>query len=679
MLTVSNELTELIGQRIPDVVSDGVVADTGYVVEGVLGAGGMAVAFLVRVADDVHARPGQPAPGTRCVLKVLLPEIVVREAKVARLSFKKEVVALARLADKKPPSPFVVRWLDAGEMPAAFEGQAVRLPWCVLELVDGRPLGTTLEERLANTHGPLEPTRAAALIEGIVRGLRAIHAVGLVHRDLKPSNVLVCGEPPHEIPKITDFGVARAAGVGDTFDVSVGTSGYCALEQLEGKRPGGGDAIGPWSDVFALGAILYEILTRAEMFPAPNAMGYVGKVLARNYVRLAARGDLGPSWQTPHGEALARELDVVLDRATSPRSPGGSVIGNYVSLPMRHRDVDELLDELEPLLERVRELGRGVRPASVQRVADRHVHRWEWTVSEPAPVALDGAAVRSDGAVLAAGSARSGGKTLWFFDPSSGGRWSELPRRNAESPPLAVLHGGLGTFVVVRQDGEVEVLPGGGGAFSYRLPVPVRAVTALAGDPLGTAFLAVQSGGGVLGVGDSLVLRMRGRAASPFARLGRTRVSSLALADDVLIAAGSADDARGEEAFVAALDRLGQATAWPPLPGRTVHAIAWDADGGLLLAGPEGTATILRGARSLEDRPPAEVQAIVALPDGQVWGFAPGFAMRRNADGVYQIVHVDRALRERRVLALAASGARVWAVHDDGRVLMGRLALDASP
>lgn len=669
LLEVSRELPELCGARVTDLTPDGLI-DAGYVIDSVLGVGGMGVAFLAHV-ESTSGRPGQPAIGTRCVLKVLLPDVVLREARVAQLSFKKEVIALSRLAEKRPPSPFVVRWLDAGEMPVAHAGATalglshLALPWCAMELVDGRPLGTTLEDRLASASGPLEPSRAASLIEGMIRGVRAIHAVGLIHRDLKPSNVLVCGEPPHEIPKITDFGVARAAGVGDTFDVTVGTTGYCALEQLEGPRPGKHDAVGTWSDVFALGAIIYEVLTRAEMYEAANAMGYVGKVLARNFTPLSER-ELGPLWQTPDGRSLAQRLDAVLSRATSPRSPGGGSIGNDPSLPIRHQDTSELLDELEPILQAMRALDRGVRPASVARVAERLVRRWEWTVSAPSREPLTFAAVRSDGAALGASA-----HGLAFFDHTG---WADIAGRNADRPSVGVLQGGTGTFVVVRRDGDVEVLPGGGGAFSFRLPFGVKHADALAGHPLGTSFLAVSAAHG-----ESLVMRVQGRAASPFARLGNARIRALALGrfgeEETLIAAGSIDD-RGEQSFVSALDRHGRVAALAPLPGRSVDAIGFDADGRVLVAG-EGSAGMIdaRGVLTIDERPPARIEAIAALPDGQVWGFAAGLAMRREPNGTWQIVHAERALRERKILAVSASGARVWAVHDDGRILMGRLAL----
>ena len=170
---------------------------------------------------------------------------------------------------------------------------------------------------------------------------------------------------------------------------------------------------------------------------------------------------------------------------------------------------------------------------------------------------------------------------------------------------------------------------------------------------------------------------MQGRAASPFARLGAAEVHALALADDEsVIAAGLTRDRRGEEAFVSSIDRHGRAVALPPLPGRSIDAVAFDMDGRLLLAGPDAVGAIDRSGRLVTDeRPPIAISALAALPDGQVWGFSPGVAMRRAESGAWQIVHADRSLREERLLAVAASGARVWAVHDDGRVLTGRLAV----
>jgi serine/threonine protein kinase len=684
---VGADLRELVGARVLDWVGEG-WEFAGYRIEQVIGSGGMAVAFLVRVEEEATDRPGRPPAGTRCVLKVLLPGVVIREAKVAQLSFKKEVIALSRLAEKIPPSPFVVRYLDAGVLPVMWaesrdgERRQVHLPWCAVELVDGRPLGTTLDERLEIANGPLEPARAAALIEGIVRGLRAVHAVGLVHRDLKPSNVLVCGEPPNELPKITDFGVARAAGMGDTFDVSVGTSGYAALEQLEGPRPGKkNDQVGTWSDVFSLGAIIYEILARAPMYEAPSAMQYVGKVLARNFDRLATRTDMGAAWSTPEGRALAARWDEVLLRATSPRSPGGGAFAADV-MPMRHRDVEELFDDLEPLLDATRALGgRSSRPIAAPSVVRVHENvvswkRWEWTLGGAAPEPLIAAAIRADG--VAVGATHD---ALFFWN---GERWSAIAGRKSSRPedePVGVLQGGAGTFVVVRRGGEVDVMPGGGGAFSLRLPFAVKRATSLAGHPLGTAWIAAHAAHG-----DWVVLRMHGRVASQIARLGANApIDAIIRApvgeDELLVVGGSALDRRGPEAMVATIDRNGRVAALPPIPGPAVHALAVDADGNVVVAGPGGAGRIdlVRASLAVDDMasisPATAIDALVALADGQVWGFSCGVAMRRGTDRMWRRAHAEPALEKVPVLAAAASGARVWSVHQDGRVLAGRLMI----
>ena len=726
-LDVGADLVELVGRELSDWGVDRAVR-CGYRLESILGAGGMGVAFLARVEDEetsvrtgggaIPPRPGRPLAGTRCVVKVLLPQVVARESRIAELSFKKEVVALSRLAEKLPPSPFVVRYLDAGLLAVHTKDGRLFLPWCALELVDGRPLGTTLDERLREAQGPLEPARAAALIDGILRGVRAVHSVGLVHRDLKPSNVLVCGEPPNELPKITDFGVARALGVGDTFDVTVGTTGYAALEQLEGPSPkaragGAKDGVGPWSDVFALGAILYEIIARQGMYEAPSAMAFVGKVLARNFDRLAQRaerGELGLAWSTADGKALAAQWDELLLRATSPRSPGGGTLGEGIPAPLRHRDVDELLDDVEPLLDAMRALGkatRGSQPVvaiatvagadspsmnsgSVARVDESVVaaRRWEWVVGSPLDPSLGTlgfAACRSDGGVLAStvglrGPANAMSPALLFWNGES---WTQLPPRRGDDTVVGVLQGGAGAFVVIGEGGEVEVLPGGGGSFSFRLPFGVKRAPALAGHPLAIAHLALHTAHG-----EWVIARMSGRLGVPVARLGSGVQLNALVRDerDQLIVGGSTPGRRGDESFAAVVDTRGRIAALPPLPGPRVSAMALDADGALVVAGPGGVGSIDPDRSRimldvLDDSVPdsCAIEALVALPDGQVWGFAPGVVLRRGWDRRWRPLKIEPSLAATPVVAVAASGARVWSVHADGRVLAGRLSLAATP
>ncbi|MGH0031652.1 MAG: serine/threonine-protein kinase [Myxococcota bacterium] len=132
-------------------------------------------------------------------------------------------------------------------------------PYIVCEYVDGLDAASVLAKA-----GPLPPRIAALLALEIVRGLEELHARGLVHRDLKPDNVLVGrgGEV-----KIADFGIAhdpRSPSLTRT-GVSLGTPAYMSPEQLRGER------VDPRSDVFALGVVLYELLSGTLPFAAPDA------------------------------------------------------------------------------------------------------------------------------------------------------------------------------------------------------------------------------------------------------------------------------------------------------------------------------------------------------------------------------------------------------------------------
>jgi len=618
-------LERLLGLAVHDGASP-----VGLVLEARLGEGGMGVAFLARATEGV--RSPWLAANEQCVVKVLLPEVVIGDPELAALSFKKEVVALARLREKVPPCPYVVRWFDAGEFLVTLaDGTEIGLPWCAMELVDGRPLGTTLEDRLSRAPEPLEPARAVALVEGIARGLAAVHAVGLVHRDLKPSNVLVCGVPPHELAKLGDFGVARAAGLGETFDVTVGTTGYCAPEQMEGRRPGGGDGIGPWSDVFALGAIVYEIFARAPMFEANNAMQYAGRIIARNWTRLATRSDLGAAYRSSASRALLERLDVVLDRATSPRSPGGGVLGMDLPVPLRHASVEALLDDLDPILEGLRRLGSVAAPSILRREA---TSSFTFEVGLPSPAPIVCAAVRSDGAALA-----STGSELVFYD---GVRWVPMPARPGDAMAVAILNPGAGTFVVVRGDGDVEVLPGGRTPYAFRLPFGVRAAPAIVGDPEDEAYLVVHAAHG-----EALVMRLQRRVGVVHARLGAGRPTSAIGVGEGLVV-GLEDAGAGRAVSV---DRRGRVTPLT-LDGRSIHDLAVDAAGRLVVTGHE-------------------VERVAALPDGRVFGFGAGTVRERGADGAFALLHREPSLVDQPLRAAIATGARLYLVHGDGRLLRG--------
>ena len=147
-------------------------------------------------------------------------------------------------------------------------GEADGLPFFELEYVDGG----SLDRRLDGTPWPAR--RAAELIEAVARGVAEAHRLGIVHRDLKPGNVLMAADGT---PKITDFGLAKSlasdSGLTRT-DSIMGSPGYMAPEQAEGKTK----QVGPLADVYALGAILYELLTGGPPFRGTTALEILDQV-----------------------------------------------------------------------------------------------------------------------------------------------------------------------------------------------------------------------------------------------------------------------------------------------------------------------------------------------------------------------------------------------------------------
>src|SRR5262249_38274153 len=148
-------------------------------------------------------------------------------------------------------------------------GELNGLPFFSLEYVEGGNLADQIAGK------PQPARRAALLVEVLARAIHKAHRVGVVHRDLKPANVLIT---KGGTPKITDFGVAKRLDIssGPTHTGAVvGTPGYMAPEQASGQI----HEIGPRTDVYALGVILYELLTGRLPFEASNPVDTILKVI----------------------------------------------------------------------------------------------------------------------------------------------------------------------------------------------------------------------------------------------------------------------------------------------------------------------------------------------------------------------------------------------------------------
>lgn len=294
-----------VGNRIPSEVHAGV----SFRIERKLGEGGTASAYFAE-----REAPDGTSPA---VIKVIHPHVAMEHGETAHLVVQKESVALGRLNERVPPTPFVVRLMDTGSVSYRLPQGALRLPWLAVEYVYGGVEGTTLEDRvdycIKATGFGFEPERAARLIRHVAEGMAEIHDVGVVHRDITPNNVLCCGFGDQELFKISDFGIARPVGVKATFgDVVLGTPGFLAPEQGLGA---GAVPIGPYSDVFGFAAVVYYVLTGQLYFNASNAVQALMAVKAPERRSLAGVPTLCPELGEQR-EALAA-LDHALARATS--------------------------------------------------------------------------------------------------------------------------------------------------------------------------------------------------------------------------------------------------------------------------------------------------------------------------------------------------------------------------
>ena len=282
-----------------------------YRVDRILGSGGMAIAFFaLRMAPD-----GQ----TPVVLKITRPGMVRGAGAAGILSVRKESVALGRLNERVPPTPFVVRLIEGDALTVMCGGTTLELPWLALEYVHGGFEGTTLEERIAysvqRTGFAFDPNRAALAIACMASGLDAIHEVGVIHRDIKPSNVLCCGFGEDEVLKIADFGIARPRGVAATFGgIPVGTPGYAAPEQvmLDDAR------LGTASDVFSLAGVIFRMLTGEDYLPAATPVDCV--VLAQQPARRSITESRWLSPELRERQGACATIDMALGRATAADS-----------------------------------------------------------------------------------------------------------------------------------------------------------------------------------------------------------------------------------------------------------------------------------------------------------------------------------------------------------------------
>ncbi len=241
----------------------------GYAILDLLGQGGMGVVYRAR----------QLGLNRIVALKMVLAGRYADADDRARFRLEAEAVAALK-------HPNIVQVYEIGEYDSS--------PYFSLEYVDGGTLAQLIDGR------PQDPRFAAQIVEQIARAMHTAHNLQIVHRDLKPANVLLAGNRRQETgdrrqdsgktgselssvscsltPKITDFGLAKRLDSDSDLTATgivAGTPQYMAPEQVTGLR----GTIGPWVDIYALGVLLYEMLTGYPPFLASNQAETLHRVL----------------------------------------------------------------------------------------------------------------------------------------------------------------------------------------------------------------------------------------------------------------------------------------------------------------------------------------------------------------------------------------------------------------
>ena len=306
----------------------GTLADSRYTIGGLLGSGGMGEVYLAR----------DKALGRDVALKVLREQYSGSEE--FKVRFRHEAENAASLSH-----PNVVTVYDRGEDP--LDGT----PYIAMEYLKGG----TLADRLARK-GPLDPYEAARIARQIALALGHAHAHGVIHRDVKPHNVFMTGEyfDTAGAVKVGDFGIARATEATAMTETSfvIGSVRYLSPEQAMGEP------VGPRSDLYSLGVVLYQMLTGRVPFDAEGPI-----TIAIKHITEAP--------------APPKESD--------PRIPEGL---EAVTLKLLSKDPASRYADASSLIEDLERVSRGLRPrAAVASRAPREAptKRLKLTITPPKP------------------------------------------------------------------------------------------------------------------------------------------------------------------------------------------------------------------------------------------------------------------------------------------------------
>ena len=650
--------------------------DVQYFLRQIIGEGGQGWVYKANYDEP---------DGMWVVVKLLRPDSVHQDALVR---FRREADVLRMIGTQATPSPNVVRFYDHGiasfRIDPGTGEESVDLPFTVLEYVDGITLADVVDE---SAQEGLPVARVRRLMRQVVRALESVHAHRVVHRDLKPSNILIMNQSGREVVKVTDFGLVKLVDLklNQTAAIAGATLGYAPPEQYEH----GNQRVSELTDVFSLGAIVFECIAGRAAFPyrdGENPLRVITRILS------GPRPSLVYAPQTLSPELRGQsDLVVQLDVAFS--------MALQADPSQRQASCRAFWSEVEPVLRAAegRAVERGLIPGgtdgSLAGVPAPEIHLPRPPLAGTDATTMDGPGVLGKGAMQPPPSPDQRGHlfvlsgplrgvvirdalfgadgSLFAVGPTGFYRWTERAWAALPSPPgldphwvRGIMRTPDGKSVLFGDEGRIVTLEPDGSIVDWNCSRRDLRVLDLWMDGPDEAFAV----GERTGTGGGFTLHIaRGREADSQLIEAPTVLRSVART------VGGALVACGDQGGLIHL----QLPVYHPIPWeRTghLHAITPKPAGGLAIVGSGGHALYVSPSLDVLLEPvqtTRDLHAVVSALDGRSWAAGSDGRVLRH-DGTTWVRVAPSVPVAANLIGMGATATGVVVLGEDGTVVEAR-------